>query len=90
MELRERIQKESREIYQNFRSLGITFEITPENRLRILAKTTPEQFEVIRKWKRWIAEQICPHCSNCNLAMKLIENGKLWFCPLGCESRKAR
>jgi hypothetical protein len=30
-----------------------------------------------------------PLCSNCNLPLNLIENGTLWFCPLGCESRKA-
>lgn len=30
-----------------------------------------------------------PNCSNCGLEMKLIENNTLWFCPLGCESRKA-
>lgn len=29
------------------------------------------------------------HCSNCNLEMDLIEDGNLWFCPFGCESRKA-
>ncbi len=30
---------------------------------------------------------IVPICSNCGLQMNLIENGELWFCPLGCESR---
>lgn len=30
-----------------------------------------------------------PKCSNCDLEMNLIENNTLWFCPLGCESRKA-
>ncbi len=29
-----------------------------------------------------------PKCSNCDLEMNLIENNTLWFCPLGCESRK--
>lgn len=28
-------------------------------------------------------------CSNCGLELKLIENNTLWFCPFGCESRKA-
>ncbi|MEZ5427295.1 MAG: AAA family ATPase [Pyrinomonadaceae bacterium] len=27
-------------------------------------------------------------CSNCNLEMKLVENGTLWFCPMGCGSIK--
>jgi hypothetical protein len=31
-----------------------------------------------------------PKCSNCGLEMNLIENGKTWFCPFGCESRNAR
>ena len=30
-----------------------------------------------------------PKCSNCDLEMNLIENNTLWFCPIGCESRKA-
>jgi ferredoxin-thioredoxin reductase catalytic subunit len=29
-----------------------------------------------------------PKCS-CSSVMELIENGKTWFCPMGCESRKA-
>ena len=33
--------------------------------------------------------KILPNCSNCDLEMNLIENNTLWFCPLGCESRKA-
>lgn len=32
--------------------------------------------------------KLFPKCSNCNLEMKLIENNTLWFCSMGCESRK--
>jgi hypothetical protein len=42
---------------------------------------TPENF--IEK------QIISPSCSNCNLEMKFTENGNLWFCPFGCESRAA-
>lgn len=38
--------------------------------------------------KNFICKKDAPNCSNCGLEMSLIENGKLWFCPLGCESRK--
>ncbi len=30
-----------------------------------------------------------PNCSNCGLQMNLIENDTLWFCSMGCESRRA-
>ncbi len=33
---------------------------------------------------------IKPQCSNCDLEMKLIENNTLWFCPMGCESKKVQ
>ena len=31
-----------------------------------------------------------PICSNCGLELKLIENGTIWFCPMGCEKRKTK
>lgn len=40
--------------------------------------------------KNFFSDKAKPSCSNCDLQMNLIENGKLWFCPLGCESRNAR
>ncbi len=30
---------------------------------------------------------IAPNCRNCSLEMNLINDGTLWFCPFGCESR---
>jgi tRNA G26 N,N-dimethylase Trm1 len=32
------------------------------------------------------SEKIIKKCSNCGLEMNLIENDKIWFCPLGCET----
>lgn len=39
--------------------------------------------------KTFEKKRTLPRCSNCNLEMILIENSALWFCPFGCESRKA-
>lgn len=30
-----------------------------------------------------------PKCADCELEMNLIENGTLWFCPLGCSKSEA-
>jgi len=85
MEIYEQIAKEGGRVFRELTAQGIGFEITPANTLRITARTTKTQFELIRLWKAQIIEAVSPKCSNCNLAMKLIENGKLWFCPLGCS-----
>ncbi len=90
MELHTRIKKEGQEIYQNLQGSGIAFELSPENKLRILTKTTPNQFEIIRLWKRQIIEALSPECSNCTMPMNLIENGNLWFCGFGCESKETK
>ena len=90
MEIQKRMAKEGGRVLRELQAQDIGFEITPANTLRITARTTAKQFELIRLWKAQIVEMISPHCSNCNLAMKLIENGKLWFCPFGCESKKAK
>ena len=90
MEIWKRTQKEGGRVLRDLQANGITFEITPANTLRITAQTTIKQFELIRLWKAQIVEAISPKCEHCESAMKLIENGKLWFCPLGCESKKAQ
>lgn len=86
MEIWERTKKEGGRVFRDLQAQGIGFEITLSNKLRITARTTAKQFELIRLWKVQIIEAISPKCANCGLAMNLIENGKLWFCPLGCES----
>jgi urease beta subunit len=86
MEIYQRIAKDGRRVFRELTAQGIRFSITPANNLRIETPATKKQFELIRLWKAQIIENISPHCSNCTLAMRLIENGDLWFCPLGCES----
>ncbi len=66
----------------------IELSITDGNGLHIKGEITPAQKEHIRIWKRQLIEALSPKCSNCTLAMELIENGTLWFCPLGCESKE--
>ena len=66
---------------------GVKLSVTSENGLHIKGEITPAQKELIRLWKRQLIEALSPKCSNCGLAMKLIEDGKLWFCPFGCASQ---
>ncbi len=68
---------------------GVTLSVAGKNALHVKGEITPAQKEHIRIWKRQLIEALSPKCSNCGLPMELIENGKLWFCPFGCESRKA-
>ncbi len=63
--------------------------VTGENSLRIKGKATESQLKVIRLFKAQIINRLSPKCSKCDLEMALIENGKTWFCSMGCESRKA-
>ncbi len=63
-----------------------------------LTKTDETQFEVVSSV--FVSDELAQFpensiesenaliCSNCGLEMNLIENNTLWFCPLGCESRK--
>ncbi len=88
MEMTERITAEGRQVLQALKSQGVSFEITDKNKLRIRTRTTKEQFEIIRRWKAQIINELSPKCSNCTLAMELINDGTFWFCPFGCESRK--
>lgn len=88
MEIYERIAKEGGRVFRELTAQGIGFEITPANKLRITTKTTKKQFEIIRLWKAQIINELSPKCSKCTLAMELINDGTLWFCPFGCESRK--
>lgn len=89
MDIPERIKNEGETVFKHLQAQGISFEITPANKLRITTQTTKKQFDLIRLWKAQIIEEISPKCSNCGLAMDLINDGKLWFCRLGCESRKS-
>jgi len=68
----------------------IKLSVVGENGLHIKGEITSAQKVYIRLWKRQLIEALSPHCSNCGLPMRIIENGNLWFCPLGCESRKVK
>lgn len=89
MEIHEQIKKDGESVFKDLQTQGVSFEVTPANKLRITTQTTKKQFDLIRLWKAQIIEEISPKCSNCGLAMELINEGKLWFCRLGCESLKA-
>jgi hypothetical protein len=86
MEIHERIKNDGKIIFKDLQAQGISFEVTSKNKLRIMTKTTAAQFNLIRLWKAQIIDEISPKCSNCKIAMQLIEDGRLWFCPLGCIS----
>jgi len=88
MEIHKRIVAEGKQVLQRLEGQGIGFEITDKNTLRITTKTTQKQFEIIRLWKKHIIDAISAHCSNCDLPMQIINDGTLWFCGLGCESKK--
>jgi hypothetical protein len=68
---------------------NITLTVASGNGLHIKGEITYAQKEYIRLWKRQLIELLSPHCSNCDLPMRIIDARNLWFCPLGCESREA-
>lgn len=88
MQIYEEIQKQAETILEMLRADGLKFSITDKATLRIVGTATARQLEIVRLWKRQIIEALSPKCEHCDLEMNLIENGKLWFCPLGCESKK--
>jgi len=88
MEFYKQIEKEAKTILSEFCASGLSLIVTGKNSLRIKGEATPKQIENLRKWKTQLINQLSPKCSNCTLPMELINNGTLWFCPFGCESRK--
>jgi hypothetical protein len=89
MEFYKQIEKEAKTVLSEFCTSGLSLIVTGKNSLRIKGAATPEQIENLRKWKTQLINQLSPKCSNCTLPMELINDGTLWFCPFGCESRKA-
>lgn len=69
---------------------GVSLSVVSGNGLHIKGEITPAQKEYIRIWKRQLIEAVSPKCPNCKQAMQIIEDGKLWLCPFGCESQKAK
>jgi hypothetical protein len=90
MQIYEQIQKQAETILTTFRANGLNLSITDKQTLRIVGTATKRQLEFIRVWKQQIIETLSPKCSNCVSPMRLIENGNLWFCPLGCQFRERR
>jgi hypothetical protein len=84
----EEIKIQAENILRTLRADGLSVSITHSMQLHIVGRAKSAQLHIIRLWKRHIVEALCPKCSNCNLPMQIIDNGKLWFCPFGCESQK--
>ena len=87
MEFYKQIEKEAETILSEFCASGLSLVVTGKNSLRIKGEATQQQIENLRKWKTQLINQLSPKCSNCTLPMELINDGALWFCPFGCESR---
>jgi len=88
MEIYQQIQKRAETILGELRADGLNLSITDKTILRIVGTATARQLEIVRLWRQGIIEAISPKCSNCTLPMQIINNGELWFCPFGCESKK--
>jgi hypothetical protein len=90
MEFYKQIEKEAKTILSEFRASGLSLVVTGKNSLRIKGEATPEQIVNLCNWKTQLINQLSPKCSNCGLPMELINDGALWFCPFGCESREVK
>lgn len=88
MQTYEEIKTQAGEILRTLCADGLSLSVTDNSKLHIVGTAKPAQLQLIRIWKRHIIEALSPKCSNCTLAMQIIDNGTLWFCPLGCESQK--
>lgn len=80
--------KETEYILSELQVSGLSLTLTDKSSLRIKGEATETQIETCRRFKAQIIEALSLHCSNCALPMRIIDNGSLWFCPLGCQSRK--
>jgi hypothetical protein len=80
--------KEAEYILSELQASGLSVTLTDKSSLRIKGEATEIQIETCRRFKTQIIEALSLHCSNCALPMQIIDNGNLWFCPLGCESQK--
>ncbi len=75
-------------ILSELQASGLSLALTDNSSLRIKGAATKTQIETCRRFKSQIIEALSPHCANCDLSMRIINNGSLWFCPLGCQSQK--
>jgi hypothetical protein len=88
MEIYQQIQNQAEIIVGELRTDGLSLSITDTGKLHIAGRSKPAQTALIRLWKQGIIDAISPHCSNCDLPMELINDGELWFCALGCETKE--
>jgi hypothetical protein len=88
MEIYQQIQNQAEIILGELRASGLSLSITNTGKLHIVGTAKPAQLALIRLWKQNILDALSPKCSNCTLPMQLIENGQLWLCPFGCETKK--
>ena len=88
MHIYQQIQSQAEIILGELRAGGLNLSITDKATLRIVGTATERQLEIARLWKQNIIDALSPKCSNCTLPMQIIDNGALWFCALGCGSKK--
>jgi hypothetical protein len=74
------------QILAELKKQSVLLVVVGENALRVRGKMTSMQKENIKLWKSQIIELLSPKCDVCALPMKIIEDDKLWLCPLGCTS----
>lgn len=86
--LYEKHRRQAKRLLEKINGKGIALIVTGENTLRIQDNVSPGQLATIRLWKASLIEVLSPTCSECRSPMTLINGGTLWFCRLGCESRK--
>jgi hypothetical protein len=88
MEIYQQIQNQAEVILSELRADGLSLSITDTGKLHIVGTSKPAQLALIRLWKQGIIDALSSKCSNCDLPMQLINDGELWLCALGCESKK--
>ncbi len=89
MEFYKQIEREGEAILSELCAGGLSLAVTGKNSLRIKGEATPAQLATVRLWKAQLINHLSPKCSNCTQPLQLINDGTLWFCPFGCESREA-
>jgi hypothetical protein len=88
MEIYRQIQNQAEFILGELRADGLSLSVTDTLQLHIVGVAKPSQLALIRLWKQNIIDVLSQKCTNCTLPMQIIDNGALWFCPLGCSSQK--
>ena len=88
MQIYQQIENEAAVILSAFQATGLNLVVTGKNSLRIKGEATRQQVEILRRWKTQLIDRLSLKCSNCGLPMQIINDGALWFCALGCESRE--